>query len=158
MSLERITNFLSIKPWLATAGMPTREQMELLPVHKFRNVINLALDDSPGALENEEQIVESIGLRYFHIPVIWEKPIKSDFDQFVSIMQSKENEKKIAVNVFINFWNSGICQSSKCREYSYSNASSVNLAKCRTGSTRLLGSSCTRGRILGAKPGAYHPD
>lgn len=93
MSLERITNFLSIKPWLATAGMPTREQIELLPVHKFRNVINLALDDSPGALENEEQIVESIGLRYFHIPVIWERPIKSDFDQFVSIMQSIENEK-----------------------------------------------------------------
>lgn len=108
MMLDNITNFLAIKPWLATAGMPTEEQMELLHLHGFQNVINLALEDSPGALVNENQIVKSLGLQYFHIPVVWEKPMKSDFDKFVSIMQPLANKKtfihcvlNMRVSVFI---------------------------------------------------------
>ncbi len=93
MSLERITNFLSIKPWLATAGIPTKEQIELLPIYGFQHIINLALDDSPGALENEAELIKSLGLKYYHIPVIWENPLKSDFDKFVYIMQSMKNDK-----------------------------------------------------------------
>lgn len=93
MSLARVTNYLPINPRLATAGMPTKEQIELLVLHEFQNVINLALDDSPGALENEAELVNKLGLNYYHIPVIWENPLKSDFDKFVSIMQTIKNEK-----------------------------------------------------------------
>lgn len=124
MMLDSITNFLVIKPWLATAGMPTKEQMELLHLHGFQNVINLALEDSPGALVNEKQIVKSLGLQYFHIPVVWEKPMKSDFDKFVSIMQSLANEKtfihcvlNMRVSVFVYLYRVHFMQ--EAHEFAY---------------------------------------
>jgi len=124
MSLERVTNFLSIKPWLATAGMPTKDQLVLLPLYGYQNIINLALDDSPGAIVNEDQIVKNLGLQYFHVPVIWEKPIKSNFDKFVSIMLSLSNEKtfvhcvlNMRVSVFVYLYRVHFLQ--EAHEFAY---------------------------------------
>ena len=108
MALQEITKVLEIKPWLATAGMPTVDQLETVTTHSFKTIINLAMENSPGVTKNEEQIVKSFGLKYFHIPVVWEKPLRSDFDHFVSIMQSLKGEKtfihcvlNIRVSIFV---------------------------------------------------------
>lgn len=49
MALQEITKVLEIKPWLATAGMPTVDQLETVTTHGFKTIINLAMENSPGA-------------------------------------------------------------------------------------------------------------
>jgi len=44
-----ITNYLEITPWLRTAGMPTAVQIKSIADAGYQVVINLALDESPGA-------------------------------------------------------------------------------------------------------------
>lgn len=101
MSLNDITNFLIINPWLSTAGMPTEAQLKEIALHGYQTVINLALKTSPGAIPNEEEILKRFGLKYFHIPVIWESPQKTDFENFATVMQSLNNEK-IFVHCVLN--------------------------------------------------------
>ncbi len=93
MSLNNITNFLVINPWLATAGMPNKEQLQIIGGAGYHSVINLALNTSPGAIPNEKEILNSSGVMYYHIPVIWESPQKTDFEKFASIMQTLRKEK-----------------------------------------------------------------
>ena len=42
----------------------------------FEEVINLALCNASNAIENEDKVVTSLGMSYFHIPVDFENPKK----------------------------------------------------------------------------------
>lgn len=82
-----ITNYLEIKPGLGTAGMPTVDQIKSIADAGYQAVINLALDESPGAISDEREMVTSLGMKYIHIPVVWESPQISDLEQFFTSMQ-----------------------------------------------------------------------
>ncbi|MBW4521305.1 MAG: protein tyrosine phosphatase family protein [Scytolyngbya sp. HA4215-MV1] len=86
-SLEAIYQFLKISDGLATAGQPTAEQFALIQATGYQVVVNLALLDSPRALQEEETIVQSLGMQYIHIPVVWENPTISEVQQFFQVMQ-----------------------------------------------------------------------
>ena len=86
-SISAITNYLEIHPWLGTAGMPTADQIACIAAAGYQAVINLALDKSPGAITDEGERVTSLGMKYIHIPVVWESPHISDIEQFFTIMQ-----------------------------------------------------------------------
>jgi len=86
-SLTGITNYLEITPSLGTAGMPTAAQIKSIADAGYQVVINLALNDSPGAISDEKELVTSLGMKYIHIPVVWESPQISDLEQFFKIMQ-----------------------------------------------------------------------
>jgi protein tyrosine phosphatase (PTP) superfamily phosphohydrolase (DUF442 family) len=100
--LETITNFLKVSENLATAGQPTPGQFNAIKKAGYQVVINLALTDSPGALLDETSLVVRLGMAYYHIPVIWEKPDPKDLQRFFEMMD-QEKEKKIFVHCMLNF-------------------------------------------------------
>lgn len=99
--LENIYNFLQISNSLATSGQPTEKQFSAIKDSGYQIVINLALTSSPGALSDEKQLVDSLGIEYIHIPVVWEKPKIADFSQFESVMKAN-SDKKVFVHCIAN--------------------------------------------------------
>ena len=99
--LSAITNFLQIAPGLGTAGMPTQEQIPLLAAAGYQVVINLAVDDLPSVLAEEEKLVNDCGMHYVHIPVIWLKPTLANVKDFFATMQQQQG-KKVFVHCVLN--------------------------------------------------------
>ena len=84
--LEDIKNFHRINEKIATGAQPTVEQFDAIREEDFDVVINLAMPDSPGALPDEEAIVQGLGLDYIHIPVDFEAPALSELKKFFATM------------------------------------------------------------------------
>ena len=91
--MKDIYNYQFLTEKLASSGMPTAEQMKAAADEGIQVVINLALKTSPGALPGEDALVESLGMKYIHIPVEWNNPTKQDLDDFFSAMDEHKNEK-----------------------------------------------------------------
>lgn len=72
--------------------MPTAEQMKSVADAGVKVVINLALKTSQGALENEDALVESLGMKYIHIPVEWNNPTQQDLEDFFGAMNEHRDE------------------------------------------------------------------
>jgi protein tyrosine phosphatase (PTP) superfamily phosphohydrolase (DUF442 family) len=86
--LESICNFLPLSDRLATAGQPTEEQFAAIKAAGYQVVVNLALPSSTNAIAHEQNIVEALGMRYIHIPVVWENPTLTDVEQFFDVMNA----------------------------------------------------------------------
>ena len=91
--LEEISNFLQISANLATSGQPNVEQFQAIADFDYEVVINLALPTSDRAIANESEIVQSLGMEYIAIPIIWENPTVTDLDQFLQAMDKRKNQK-----------------------------------------------------------------
>lgn len=100
-SMEEIYNYLKISDSIATAGQPTKEQFGSVKDSGYDVIVNLALPISANALPDEKQIVESQGMEYVHIPVIWENPTLEDVEQFFDIMEAN-TDKKVFVHCAAN--------------------------------------------------------
>lgn len=109
-NLQRINNFLAVSTTLATAGQPTAQELPLIASSGFQAVINLAMPDSDGALENEAAVVRSLGMSYTPIPVSWEAPEMADVEKFFAAMDQHQGQrifvhcaanKRTAVFVFL---------------------------------------------------------
>jgi len=97
-----IYNFLAINDSLSTSGQPTEAQLSALVKDGYEVVINLALHDDPRySLSNETSYVESLGMRYIHIPVKFDSPLKSDLVSFFEVMESYKG-KRIHVHCAAN--------------------------------------------------------
>ena len=99
--LENIYNYLEISDRIATAGQPSIEQFSHIKEAGYQVVINLALKDSSNALRNEQEIVETQGMQYIHIPVIWENPTEDKLQEFIQIMKT-HLDKKVFVHCAAN--------------------------------------------------------
>jgi len=99
--LENIDNFLQLSDVIATSGQPTAEQFATIKQSGYQLIVNLALSTSSNALPNEQQIVESQGMEYVHIPVLWENPTIKDITEFFSTLEANAN-KKILVHCAAN--------------------------------------------------------
>ena len=93
MPLENIYHFVRISDRIATAGQPTAAQIRAIGQAGFEVVINLALPTSDNALPNERELVEAAGMRYTHIPVIWEHPTPDDWHRFLQVMDAVEGQR-----------------------------------------------------------------
>ena len=91
--MNGIYNFLQLNESLSSSGMPTAEQMKEVADAGVNVVINLALKTSPKALANEEQVVNSLGMEYIHIPVEWERPTRQNLEDFFAAMEAHKNQK-----------------------------------------------------------------
>ena len=91
--LAEIINFLQISNNLATAGQPTIKQFRAIADAGYETVINLALQTSDGAIANEAQLVQSLGMEYIAIPVNWESPTMTDLDKFLQAMEQRHQQK-----------------------------------------------------------------
>ena len=99
--LENIYNYLKISDRIATSGQPSVEEFSYIQRAGYQVVVNLALIDSSNALPNEKEIVETLGMEYFHIPVIWENPTEEKFQEFIQVMKANA-DKKIFVHCAAN--------------------------------------------------------
>ena len=93
MRLEHIINYRKVSDTISTAGQPTRSELELLSKKGFETVVNIAMDDSDGAILEEEAILTGYGLEYYHIPVVWENPQQYQLGQFFDLMDTKKGQK-----------------------------------------------------------------
>lgn len=100
--MRPIYHFEKISDTLSCAGQPTEEQFRELVAGNFDVIINLGLLDTKYALPNEEDLVDSLGMDYHHIPVIFEDPQINEFAQFMSCMD-KNADKKILVHCAANY-------------------------------------------------------
>lgn len=95
--LTTIRNYQLITPNLSTAGQPTAEQFKTVAEAGYVVVINLALSTSENAIANEAEIVKSLGMTHFHIPVVWEAPSAVDLEIFYKVMERNHH-----LNVFVH--------------------------------------------------------
>ena len=101
MKIEEIYNFLKLSDSVATSGQPTEPQFAAIKESGYEVVINLALRESPNALPNEQEIVESLGMEYVPIPVVWENPTLDDLARFFNIVEANA-DKSIFVHCAAN--------------------------------------------------------
>lgn len=100
--MSEILNYIKINELISTSGQPTVEQFEDIVNEDFEVVINLALHDSSNAIENEDKIVTSLGMAYFHIPVAFDEPKLSDLKLFLNLLQSL-GANKVWVHCALNY-------------------------------------------------------
>ncbi|WP_299487516.1 MULTISPECIES: protein tyrosine phosphatase family protein [Acaryochloris] len=92
-ALTSINNFLPLSDQIATAGQPTETQFETIAKQGYQVVINLALPTSDHALPDEQETVESQGMDYINIPVIWEQPTIANLQRFFQVMDVNQTSK-----------------------------------------------------------------
>ncbi len=100
-SLPAIRSYLENLPTLGTAGQPTAEQFKAVAEAGYTVVINLALSTSDHAIPNEAELVKSLGMTHFHIPVVWEAPTPVDLEIFFKVMQ-RNRHLKVFVHCALN--------------------------------------------------------
>jgi protein tyrosine phosphatase (PTP) superfamily phosphohydrolase (DUF442 family) len=93
-SLREIYCYRRISDIVATAGQPTSEQFRAIAAEGFEIVINLGLKDTDYSLPDEQEQVESLGLIYESIPVLWQQPTQHDFEQFADCLHRYEGKKQ----------------------------------------------------------------
>ncbi len=92
-STESIYNFRQLDDKLATGGQPDESELHAIAAAGYQVVINLGLDDAPYAIPQERTILESLGLRYEHIPVDFEAPEVERFFAFRDLYRSLAERK-----------------------------------------------------------------
>lgn len=88
-------NFIQVDDLTATAGQPSAEQFEQLRDAGFDLVINLAPDGLPTSLPGQTALLESLGLEYRHIPVLWGDPLLEQLDTFTELMDRSRDRRKL---------------------------------------------------------------
>ena len=101
-NLSAITNFIAISDQLGTSGMPTAAQLTEIAGAGYTTVVNLARDESPGALPGEADLVRSMGMEYIHIPVVWVSPQIEEVERFFNVMDEHKNQK-VFVHCVMNY-------------------------------------------------------
>jgi protein tyrosine phosphatase (PTP) superfamily phosphohydrolase (DUF442 family) len=97
LPLQQIEAFLPISFTIATSGQPTTEQFADIASAGYSLVINLATPASSNWNSNENAIAESFGMEYVGIPVDWENPTLSDFEDLAAKLDENP-ERKIWVH------------------------------------------------------------
>ena len=85
-ALQGIYNYLRLTDFIATAGQPSEEELAAVAHAGFEIVVNLGLHDAEYSLLDERKTVESLGMRYIHIPVARERPLRSDLERFFEVL------------------------------------------------------------------------
>jgi uncharacterized protein (TIGR01244 family) len=85
-----IRNFLQVTPEFCTGGQPRVEHYAMLKTDGVKAVLNLR-QPSEHRAEEEQKAVEAAGLKYFNIPVNYQKPSEADVDQFLKITDDPAN-------------------------------------------------------------------
>ena len=92
-SLNDIFNFIQLDDRVATSGQPTEAQFGLVKEAGYTTVINLAPKSHENALGNEDEILESMGIRYIHLPVVFTSPMRDDFERFIDALESYGDDR-----------------------------------------------------------------
>lgn len=72
--LGGIQAFRRLSPLLASSGQPEPAGIAAIGRAGFKQLINVAMPTSPGALTDEAELAERAGLHYLHLPIDFEAP------------------------------------------------------------------------------------
>jgi protein tyrosine phosphatase (PTP) superfamily phosphohydrolase (DUF442 family) len=100
--VKEIYNYLYLTEKLSSSGMPKAEDVGAIAQAGVQTVVNLATASSEGALQNEQELVESRGIQYFHIPVEWDRPTRQNLDDFMNTMDAHTDDN-VLVHCQANF-------------------------------------------------------
>jgi protein tyrosine phosphatase (PTP) superfamily phosphohydrolase (DUF442 family) len=92
---EGIYNFRRVDDRVITGGQPNEMQLKAVAQEGYRVVINLATIDPRYSLPDEAGTVTSLGMKYHHIPVVWDHPTDADFAEFERVMQEIGGERAL---------------------------------------------------------------
>ncbi len=101
-ALKKIVNFYQLDESIGTAGQPEAEQFRDISAAGYEIVLNLALGDSPNAIENERNIISELNMTYVHVPVDFNSPRLEDLESFFKHMEKHKN-KKIFIHCVMNW-------------------------------------------------------
>lgn len=101
-TLDQVANFYQLDDNIGTSGQPEAEQFRDISTAGYEIVINLALSDSPNAIENENNIISKLNMNYVHIPVDFKTPSLEDLELFFKQMKKNE-DKKIFIHCVMNW-------------------------------------------------------
>jgi len=90
--LEDIFNYVQLDDRVATSGQPTEQQLSLIKDAGYTTVINLAPKDHENALGNEDELLQELGVRYFHLPVAFTNPTREDFERFIEVFEACDDD------------------------------------------------------------------
>jgi len=89
IAIETIRNYRLVDDRLATSGQPSEEHLKVIAATGYEVVINLALHDDPRySLPNETATVQSLGMKYIHIPVQFSCPTEESLLTFFEAMKT----------------------------------------------------------------------
>ena len=111
MSLSLIRDFLWIDERLGTSGRVLPEQLPWIAEAGFECVINLLPEESDSWFPEEPGIVESLGLEFVCIPVIWRNPTTENLEAFYAALDMRQGQKlfvhcaaNMRASAFIYLW------------------------------------------------------
>ena len=87
---------------LASSGQPSAAQLRALRAQGYTMVINLAPPASYGSVPDEPDLLEAAGIRYFNIPVDFDRPDAGDFARFREALAAHAREK-VLVHCQLNY-------------------------------------------------------
>ncbi len=99
--MEHLPAFLEVSPRLWTAGQPAPADFAAIAQAGVEVVINLAPPGAHHYLNDEAQLAMEQGLIYAHLPIIFPRPLVSDFDSFAGVMNAHA-ERKVLVHCAAN--------------------------------------------------------
>lgn len=102
MTTNEIFNYIKVNDRLITGGMPTADQLRAAAEEGVTAVINLATFNPGYSLEREDELVESLGMAYVHIPVQWDDPTDADFADFEEAF-TRLSSGKVLLHCAANF-------------------------------------------------------
>jgi protein tyrosine phosphatase (PTP) superfamily phosphohydrolase (DUF442 family) len=85
-----IRNFLQVNTEFCTGGQPRVEHYAMLKEKGVKAVLNLRQPTEHRA-DEEKQLVEELGLKYFNVPVNYQNPTAESVDEFLKITDDKAN-------------------------------------------------------------------
>jgi len=88
--IQPIRNFLQVTPEFCTGGQPRVEHFAMLKSKGVKAVLNLR-QPSEHRAEEEKTLVESSGMKYFNIPVVYASPADAQVDEFLKLTDDPAN-------------------------------------------------------------------
>lgn len=108
---DDIAAWQRIGPGLTTSGRLLPGDPARLRALGVARVINLALEDSPGALADEDMLMARHGIDYLHIPVPFDAPGEAHYAAFAAAMDAAPDAvthvhciANWRVSAFLNRW------------------------------------------------------
>ncbi|MGA7802025.1 MAG: protein tyrosine phosphatase family protein [Gammaproteobacteria bacterium] len=92
-TLQGILHWTPLSDRLATGGQPSEDELVALAAAGYETVVNLGLSEAPYALDDEQGMVQALGLEYLHLPVAWEQPDREGLERFFALMRRVEHRR-----------------------------------------------------------------
>jgi protein tyrosine phosphatase (PTP) superfamily phosphohydrolase (DUF442 family) len=93
MAVKDAYNYRQIDDRLSTSGLLSLHQLDELGQEGYQIVIDLLPHDNEWAVEGEQGVIERQDIDYRYIPVDFDEPLGSDYDQFEQALASTGTAK-----------------------------------------------------------------